>query len=206
MTNWLGRLLGETQLRLLALLRRRSQTITSLAQALGLTDNGVRAHVATLERDGLVADVGAGKGRFTVDLARSVGEGGRVFATEVDAADIETIKETVAAERLENVTVVLGDQQQTGLPQACCDAILLRLVYHHFTDPAAMRRSLWRALQPGGRIAVIDVPPQPGWRKLEGVPERGGHGIAIEELVADMRAQGFEVAARHDTWPAVMRR
>jgi predicted ArsR family transcriptional regulator len=30
-----------------------------MAQDLRLTDNGVRAHVATLERDGLVADVGA---------------------------------------------------------------------------------------------------------------------------------------------------
>jgi ubiquinone/menaquinone biosynthesis C-methylase UbiE len=148
------------------------------------------------------ADVGAGEGRFTVALARKVGAGGRVFATEVDQAEIDKIEATVAAESLANVTVVLGDQQQTGLPAACCDAILLRLVYHHFTDPAAMRRSLWQALRPGGRIAVIDVPPQPGWRKLEGVPERGGHGIPLEELVAEMRSEGFELAARHDAWPA----
>jgi predicted methyltransferase len=148
------------------------------------------------------ADVGAGEGRFTVALARQVGAAGRVFATEVDRAEIDKIEATVAAESLANVTVVLGDQQRTGLPAACCDAILLRLVYHHFTDPAAMRRSLWQALRPGGRIAVIDVPPQPGWRKLEGVPERGGHGIPLEELVAEMRGEGFELAARDDAWPA----
>src|SRR5437762_10880370 len=58
MTNWLERLIGETQLRLLGLLRRSRQTITSLAQALGLTDNAVRLHIAALRRDGIVEDVG----------------------------------------------------------------------------------------------------------------------------------------------------
>lgn len=59
MVNWLERLTGETQGRLLALLRRSHQTITSLAKVLGLTDNAVRLHVAGLRRDGLVEDVGA---------------------------------------------------------------------------------------------------------------------------------------------------
>lgn len=57
MTNRLERLIGETQARLLHLLRRSPQTITALASALGLTDNAVRTHVATLGRDGLVAQV-----------------------------------------------------------------------------------------------------------------------------------------------------
>ena len=58
MTNWLERLVGETQLRLLALLRRSRQTITTLAEALGLTDNAVRMHIAALHRDGIVEQVG----------------------------------------------------------------------------------------------------------------------------------------------------
>ena len=57
-TNWLDRLIGETQVRLLGLLRRSRQTITSLAEALGLTDNAVRMHIAALHRDGIVAQVG----------------------------------------------------------------------------------------------------------------------------------------------------
>src|SRR6266851_2019449 len=58
MANWLDALTGETQARLLRLLRRSRQTITSLAQALRLTDNAVRTHVAALRRDGIVEDVG----------------------------------------------------------------------------------------------------------------------------------------------------
>jgi predicted ArsR family transcriptional regulator len=58
MTNWLGTLTGETQAKLLALLRRSHQTITGLAQAVGLTDNAVRTHITVLRRDGIVQDVG----------------------------------------------------------------------------------------------------------------------------------------------------
>jgi len=58
MTNWLERLTGETQARLLGLLRRSRQTITSLARALRLTDNAVRMHIAALRRDGIVEDAG----------------------------------------------------------------------------------------------------------------------------------------------------
>jgi predicted ArsR family transcriptional regulator len=58
-TNWIDTLLGETQARLLRLLRRSRQTITGLAESLRLTDNAVRLHVAALRRDGIVEDVGA---------------------------------------------------------------------------------------------------------------------------------------------------
>lgn len=58
MSTWLERLVGETQVRIIGLLRRSHQTITSLAEALGLTDNAVRMHIAALHRDGIVHQVG----------------------------------------------------------------------------------------------------------------------------------------------------
>lgn len=58
MANWLATLTGETQAKLLGLLRRSQHTITSLAKALRLTDNAVRLHVDSLRRHGIVTDVG----------------------------------------------------------------------------------------------------------------------------------------------------
>jgi predicted methyltransferase len=150
----------------------------------------------------VAADVGAGEGKFTGVLARSVGPSGRVYATEVEESKVVELKERMTADGIENVSTVLGDQQQTGLPAGCCDRILLRLVYHHFADPKAMQRSLWAALRPGGQIAVIDVPPKKSWPRVNHAPERGGHGIEPNELLAEMRAAGFEVAAHHEEWPA----
>jgi ubiquinone/menaquinone biosynthesis C-methylase UbiE len=150
----------------------------------------------------VAADVGAGEGKFTAVLARGVGPSGRVYATEVEQAKLDELKQRMTADGIENVATVLGDQQQTGLPAGCCDRILLRLVYHHFADPKAMQRSLWAALRPGGQIAVIDVPPRKGWPRVEGAVERGGHGIEPSDLLAEMRGAGFEVVAQHEAWPA----
>jgi len=56
--HWLEKFVGETRAALLRLLRRPPQTITGLAEAVGLTDNAVRGHLAALGRDGLVEQVG----------------------------------------------------------------------------------------------------------------------------------------------------
>jgi tRNA A58 N-methylase Trm61 len=147
-----------------------------------------------------VADVGAGDGEWAERIAREVGETGHVFATEVDKAEIEKIEKRIKDAGLANVTAVLGTQQDTGLAAACCDAILLRLVYHHFAEPEKMRASLRDALRPDAVLAVVDTSPQKSWRKLEAVPDRGGHGIREEDLVREMTGDGFEVVARHEKW------
>src|SRR5688572_13552132 len=58
MTNWVERLVGETQAKMLQLLRRSRRTINDLSESLGLTDNAVRTHVAALSRDGIIEPVG----------------------------------------------------------------------------------------------------------------------------------------------------
>jgi predicted ArsR family transcriptional regulator len=58
MSTWVEKLTGETRATLLGLLRRSRRTITALADALHLTDNAVRTHIAALERDGIVEQVG----------------------------------------------------------------------------------------------------------------------------------------------------
>jgi predicted ArsR family transcriptional regulator len=67
------RFLASTRGQIITLLRRSSHTVDELAQALNLTDNAVRAHLATLERDGVVQQSGvrrgSGKPASVYDLA-----------------------------------------------------------------------------------------------------------------------------------------
>ena len=65
----------STRGRVVTLLRRSGRTVEELARELGLTDNGVRAHLATLERDGIVRQRGSvrrgggvGKPAFVYEL------------------------------------------------------------------------------------------------------------------------------------------
>jgi ubiquinone/menaquinone biosynthesis C-methylase UbiE len=122
-----------------------------------------------------------------------------VYANEVDEGDLEDIRERVEKEGLRQITVVAGTQGGTGLPTACCDAVLLRRVYHHFTDPQVMLRDLFRALRPGGRLAVVDFAPN-SWSPPPGVPERGGHGVEAEEVIRGLTTAGFELVRQVEDW------
>src|SRR5438477_5906608 len=61
-TGWKKRLLSSTRGRVLALLRDEHRTVNDVASALNLTDNAVRAHLLSLERDGLVQQYGTRPG------------------------------------------------------------------------------------------------------------------------------------------------
>src|SRR6267142_3114568 len=56
------RFFESTRGRIVSLLRGSAGTVSELAEELGLTDNAVRAHLLTLERDGLVRQSGIQRG------------------------------------------------------------------------------------------------------------------------------------------------
>lgn len=185
--------------------------LAALATALGLAAGCFAGAARAAETDSIVAalalepgmtvaDVGAGDGDFTVALASRLGPAGRVIATEIEDDLVEKIRRRAKKDDLVNVEVVLGTQDDLALPPGCCDGVLVRLVYHHFEQPARMRAGLAAALKPGGRLAIVDIQPQSGWRELPGVPDRGGHGIPLEALVAEMVGDGFEVVETHAPW------
>jgi predicted ArsR family transcriptional regulator len=58
--RWWERHFGDsTRGRIVAILRRGWRSVDEIAATLGLTDNAVRAHIATLERDGVIAAAGS---------------------------------------------------------------------------------------------------------------------------------------------------
>jgi predicted ArsR family transcriptional regulator len=57
-SGWDQRFLSTTRGQVLALLLRAPRTVEELAATLGVTDNAVRSHLSSLERDGLVRQSG----------------------------------------------------------------------------------------------------------------------------------------------------
>jgi SAM-dependent methyltransferase len=104
-----------------------------------------------------------------------------VYATDIGAAQIAALRDVTQRERLNTVTVIEAAVSSTNLPAPCCDAIVIRDAYHHFTEPDALIKSLAASLKPGGRLAVIDFPPRPNTEVPAGVrANRGGHGVPPE--------------------------
>lgn len=59
---WRKRLIESTRGRILALLRQGDRTVDDLATELELTDNAIRSHLLSLERDGFVVQAGTRAG------------------------------------------------------------------------------------------------------------------------------------------------
>src|SRR5688572_32991536 len=93
------------------------------------------AELLALEPGMIVADVGAGGGAMSVVMAKWLGPGGRVYATDIRAEQLAEIRAAVAQDAVSNVVVLEGAEASTNLPSECCDAIFLRDVYHHLTRP-----------------------------------------------------------------------
>ena len=134
-----------------------------------------------------VADVGAGDGEWGEAMARRLDSSGQIYLTEIDDGELIKLRNLLDESDLENMSVVVGLPDETGLPNGCCDAILLRLVYHHMSDRAAMRASLRRSLRDTGLLLIIEL-------------DQNGHGIEAQRLVDEMTADGFQVVSRHPDW------
>jgi len=134
-----------------------------------------------------VADVGAGEGEWGEALARKLEASGHVFLTEIDDGELLKLHNRLEDSELENMSVVAGSPDETGLPSGCCDAILLRLVYHHMSEREAMRASFGQSLRENGLLLIVEL-------------DRNGHGIEAQRLVDEMTTDGFKVVSRHPDW------
>jgi ubiquinone/menaquinone biosynthesis C-methylase UbiE len=146
-----------------------------------------------------LADIGAGAGQLSVALARIVGPTGRVYATELESDRLRAIRRAANSSGVKNVTVLEAHATRTNLPDRCCDALVVRNVYHHFENPVLINRSMYQSLKPGGRLAIIDFRPDSAesadpTRRSDGAQ----HGVTPATVVCELREAGFELVAMED--------
>ena len=134
-----------------------------------------------------VADIGAGSGWFTVRAARRAGEGGLVYAVEINSDYLKHIEERAAREKLSNVRTVLGTEDDPRLPDASVDAVLLLKTYHELSQPIRLLRHVRRAMRAGARLGIID-------RNGRG----DDHGLDADAVIKEAGRAGFELVEQYD--------
>jgi ubiquinone/menaquinone biosynthesis C-methylase UbiE len=169
----------------------------------GTTEDEVQRLVAWLDiaPGTRIADFGAGDGAYAIALALRVGPSGHVYANEINPQRLTEIRSAAADAGLDNVSAIEGAVAKTNLPEACCDVLFSRLVYHHLSDAAAINADIYRALRPGGRYLVIEFGPG-GIMDWIGEPRgyRSVHGTPNETVVREVTAAGFRLARRPESW------
>lgn len=143
-----------------------------------------------------IADIGAGSGYFTLRLAAHVGDGGRVFAVDIDPEMIRHLNRRVRDAGVRNVQTVLADADDPLLPDDSIDRFVIVDTWHHIEKPVEYLARVKKMLKPGGQVVMID------FQKKElplGPPME--MKIAREDLVRQMEANGFRLAKEHTFLP-----
>ncbi len=112
---------------------------------------------AAIAPDMTVADIGAGDGYYTVRLAAAVGTGGRVLAQDIDEQALARLADRVERERLDNVSIKFGAEDDPRLPDSSFDRVFMVHMYHEIAEPYAFLWHLRPALRPGGQVIVVDI-------------------------------------------------
>lgn len=105
----------------------------------------------------VVADIGAGTGLLTTEIAERVGERGKVYAVDIVPEFLEKIRRRVDAQGLRNVVVVLGEERATGLRPGSVDLAFMCDTYHHLEFPEAYMSSVLQSLRPGATLVLVDM-------------------------------------------------
>jgi len=146
---------------------------------------GVRAGSA-------VADVGAGDGYFTFRLAARVGARGKVFAQDLDETALKKIAGRAQQEKIGQIETICGKPDDPKLAESSLDAILVVDAFHGFPQADAILAGFYRALRPGGRVAVLDRTATLGLKTSE---YREKHSLPPEMLISHAAAAGLRLVS-----------
>ena len=131
------------------------------------SEPGVRFVVEkALPLRGRVLDVGTGKGRFVIPLARHVAQ---VTTVDVSAAEqrqarLEAIYTGVDA----RIRFVIQDARFLPWPAASFDAVVSWNVFHHLDNPERVFAEMIRMVKPGGKLVLADFSPS-GFRLMDAI-------------------------------------
>lgn len=100
-----------------------------------------------------VLDVGCGAGQTTMEVARRVGQGGRVVGVDVSSPLLALAEERKG--ELPQLQFVKGDAQTHAFAPASFDLVMSRFGVMFFADPVAAFTNLANATASGGRLGFV---------------------------------------------------
>ena len=127
---------------------------------------------AGLEQGQKVLEVGCGPGYFTIPAAEIVGDEGVVYAVDVHPRAIERVKEKIAANGLRNVTPMLTNAAEMGLPDGSIDLAFLFGLRYIAGGLESVLTELHRVLKTGGKLSFEKT--RGSEEKMTGEVERAG--------------------------------
>jgi ubiquinone/menaquinone biosynthesis C-methylase UbiE len=161
------------------------------AEFAGSLDNSIRRLVQKplkilgphISKGMTVLDLGCGPGYFTTDLAKLVGEGGRVIAADLQQGMLDKVTWKIRGTDLEQrVEIHKCQDDMIGITQTV-DFVLAFWMVHEVPDQNKLFRELKSVLNEGGNIFIIE-------------PKFHVSAKSFETMITRIENTGFEIAER----------
>ena len=142
------------------------------------------------------ADLGAGTGYFVPYLSRAVGPQGKIFAVDTEPNLITHLRQRAQREGLDNVVPVLATPDDSHLPTASIDLVLIVDTIHHIDNRVDYLGHMRACLRGGGHVVVVD------WKKeAQPIGPPLEHRLARALVVEEFDAAGYTLAGEPNLLP-----
>jgi len=140
--------------------------------------------------------MGCGNGFYSLKLAELVGKKGQVLAVDIQQEMLHLLSERAKEVQIENIKPVLGTFTDPKLPPGGVDLILLVDVYHEFSHPEVMLKSMRKSLKPDGRLVLVEF-------RLEDpqVPIKLLHKMSKDQILKEIPPNGYKLVEQFDKLP-----
>ena len=140
-----------------------------------------------IEKNSVVADIGAGTGYYTFKICSKVPEG-RVYAVEIQDDAVNYLKNKVGQLDIQNVTVIKGKEQSPELPESSIDLAIMVDVYHELLYPHEMLESIRKSLKPHGKLLLIEYRAEDPKVEIKEL-----HKMSVKQVNKELTANGFHL-------------
>lgn len=152
---------------------------------------------ADINEGDVFLDAGCGDGYISLEASKVVGDQGMVYALDVYSESIETVKNEIEKNNLNNVETILADMtKEIPVDESSVDKIIMANVLHGFVESEevdAVMNNITKAFKSGGIFTVVE------FRKVKS--ERGppyNVRLAPSDVSEILEEYGFSVIANNE--------
>jgi SAM-dependent methyltransferase len=157
--------------------------------------------IAALRSGETVLDLGSGGGFDCFLAAQRVGDTGRVIGIDMTPDMISLARKNAEKGGYANVEFRLGEIEHLPVADGSVDVILSNCVINLSPDKASVYRDAYRALRPGGRLAIFDVvatAPLPDalrndWAMYSGCIAGAAEIDRLEQILTDIGFRAVQI-------------
>ncbi len=133
-----------------------------------------------------VLEIGCGSGAFTTFVARALGNGGKVYALDIQPAMLKQLEKKLAKpgnQDIKNIKLIQASAYNLPLENNSLDLVYMITVLQEIPDRQKALAEIKRVLKPEGILAVTEFLPDPDYPFISTVVKQGvGAGFVLDKI------------------------